>query len=86
MSGHHSGGSEVHRLLTGAALAVDGHAGHGFRPAGSQHRCARDIQRLLTGLHDTAPNDIIDDLGIDPGPLRQAVEDLRRKLGRVHPG
>ena len=34
---HHRLGGEVHRLLGGAALAVDGGGGHGLGPAGGEH-------------------------------------------------
>ncbi len=86
VAGHHTGGGEVHGLLAGAALAVDRHTGHRLGPAGGQHRGAGDVEGLLAGLHDTAPDDVVDDPGIDPGALGQAVEHLRRQLGGVHTG
>ena len=86
MTGHHAGRGEVHRLLTRPALPVDGHAGDGLGPAGRQQRSTGDVEGLFAGLHDAAPDDVVDDLGIDPGLIDQTVEDLRGQLGGVHPG
>ena len=44
----------------------------------------RDVERLLAGLHDAAPDDVVDDLGVDAGALDQAVEHLRRQLAGMH--
>ena len=84
MPGHHTGGGEVDRLLARTALAVDGHTRDALRPAGGQQRGAADVERLLAGLHDAAPDHVVDDAGVDAGALGKPVEDLRRKFGRVH--
>jgi hypothetical protein len=76
--GDHAGSREVDGLLTRATLPVHGHAGHAFRPARRQHRGATDIECLLPGLHDAAPDHVVDDLGVDAGTLCQTVEHLRR--------
>ena len=76
----------MHRLLAGATLAIDGDSGHGLRPTGGQDRGAGDVEGLFTGLHHATPDHVIDDLGVDAGPLRQTVEHLRRELSRVHAG
>ena len=84
--GHHTGGGEVHRLLARSALAVDGHAGHGLRPARREHRGAGDVERLLAGLHDAAPDDVVDERRVDARPLDEPVEHLRRQLAGMHAG
>src|ERR1700758_2346326 len=86
MAGHDAGRGEVDGLLTGPALPVDGHARDALRPARRQHRGAADVERLLAGLHDAAPDDIVHDRGVDTGALAEAVEYLCRQLARVHPG
>ena len=86
MPGDHAGRGEVDGLLARPALAVDGHARDGLRPAGGQQRGAADVEGLLAGLHDAAPDDVVDDLGVDAGLVDQPVEDLRGQIGRVHPG
>jgi len=70
---HHAGRGEVHRLLAGSALPVDGHAGNALGPTRRQHRGTRDVQRLLASLHDTAPDDVVDERRIDSGTLDEAV-------------
>jgi hypothetical protein len=83
---HHAGRGEMYGLLARPALAVHGHARDGLGPAGRQHRGTGDVDGLLTGLADTAPDDVFDDSGVDAGPVDQAVEYLRGQFGRVHPG
>ena len=73
-------------LLARPALAVDGHARYGLRPAGRQQRGAADVEGLFTGLHDAAPDDVVDDSGVDTGLVDQSVQHLRGQVGRVHPG
>ncbi len=82
--GDHTGGGEVHRLLARPALAVDGHAGDALGPAGGSTAVRRDVERLLAGLHDAAPDDVVDDARVDARALDQAVEYLGGQLGRVH--
>ena len=53
---------------------------------GGQQGGAADVERLLAGLHHAAPDDVVDDLGVDAGALDQLVEDLRRQVGGVHAG
>ena len=83
--GDHTGSGEVHRLLTRPALPVHGHARYRLRPARGQHGRARDVECLLAGLHDTAPDDVVDERGVDTRALHQAVEHLGGQLARVHP-
>ena len=72
------------RLLAGTALPVDGHTGHTLGPARRQQRGAADVEGLLAGLHDAAPDDVVDDAGVDAGPLGKAVEHLRGQFGGVY--
>ena len=53
------------------------------QPAAST-RGAADVERLLARLHDAAPDDVVDDAGVDAGALDQAVENLGGQLGGVH--
>ena len=84
MASYHSRGSEVHRLLAGSALAVDRHTGNALGPASRKHRGAGDIERLLAGLHDTAPDDVVDDPWVDACALGKAVEHLCGQLAGVN--
>ncbi|GAB4697760.1 hypothetical protein MOKP118_11840 [Mycobacterium avium subsp. hominissuis] len=83
--GDHARRREVDGLLARPALPVDGHARHGLGPAGGQQRGAADVEGLFAGLHDAAPDDVVDDARVDAGLVDQAVEHLRGKLGRMHP-
>ena len=84
VAGHHAGRGEVHRLLAGSALPVDGHAGNALRPARREHRGAGDVERLLAGLHDAAPDDVVDERRVDARALDEAVEHLRRQFAGMH--
>jgi hypothetical protein len=74
------------RLLGGAALPVNRHAGHGLRPARAERRVAGDVDRLLADLPHAAPDHVVDQRRIDPGPLGQRPERMGREVGRVHAG
>jgi len=84
MAGHHTGRGEVDGLLAGPALPVNRHAGNAFRPSRRQQRRARDVHGLLAGLHDAAPDHVVDDLRVDPGALHQRVEHLRGQVRGMH--
>ena len=55
------------------------------QPAAST-RGTCDVDGLLTGLADAAPDDVVDNSGVDAGLVDQSVENLRGQIGRVHPG
>ncbi len=86
MTGDHAGGGEVDRLLAGPTLTVDGDTGNRLRPAGGQQRGARDVEGLLTGLHDASPDHVVDDLRVDAGLLDESVEHLSGQVGGVDAG
>jgi hypothetical protein len=61
-----------------ATTTVHGHTGDAFGPARRQHRGAADVEGLLAGLHDTSPDDVVDDRRVDACALGKAVEHLCR--------
>ena len=65
----------MHRILAGSAHAVQAHARYGFGQAGQQHRLARDVGALLTGLADTAGNHIADLAGRHSGARERLLQD-----------
>ena len=79
-----AGGREVHRLLRGATLPVDGHTGDRLRPAGREDGGAGDVVRLLGDLAHASPHHVVDDNGVDPRALRQPGEDVRREVGGMN--
>ena len=79
-------GGEVHGLLAGAALTVDGGAGHAQRSAGREPRGAADVSRLRADGVEAAEDDVVDDLRVDSGAVEQAGDDLGAEVGRVHGG
>ena len=70
-------GGEVDRLLSGAALAVDGRRRCLDRQPGLEPGVAADVDRLLAELLDAAGDDVLDLGGVDSG----AVDQLRIGLG-----
>jgi hypothetical protein len=58
---------DMHGHFAGAALAVDGQAGDGHRPAGAQQRGARDVGRLLADLGDAAEDHVVTSSGLEAG-------------------
>src|SRR5699024_4217331 len=79
-------GAEVHGLLAGAALAVDGGAGHVQGHAGGQPRGAADVAGLGADGVDAAEDHVVDDLGVDAGALDDGPDDVRPQVGRVLAG
>jgi len=83
LAGDDAGGGEVHRLLRGAALAVDRGAGDRLRPTCGKDRRARDVEGLLADLHHAAPDHVIDQHRVDAGALGEGLQDVRRDVGGV---
>jgi hypothetical protein len=77
-AGGHQRGAEVHGLLGGAALAIDGGGGGLDREAGLEPGVAADVEGLLAVLLHAAGDHVLDLLGGDPG----AVDQLREGLGQ----
>ena len=72
------------RLLAGAALAVDGRAGHFDREAGLEDDVAADVRGLLADLRDVAEDDVADfAVGSTPTWSTTARSTLRAERDRV---
>ena len=81
---HHAERGEVHRLLSGAAEAVQRHAGgRVVGPARVQHRHARDARALVAHRGHAAGDDVLDVARVDAGPRHERVQALRQQLLRV---
>ncbi len=70
----------MQRLLRGTALAVNGGGGHAFGKLGGQHRVARDVHALLTGLIDATDDHVFDEGGIDLGAVHKRVENFAAEI------
>jgi hypothetical protein len=77
---------ELGGLLARPALAVDGRGRDPLRPTGREHRAAPDVEGLLGGLDDASGDDVVDDLGVDPGAVHEAGEDVGQQVDRVGAG
>jgi hypothetical protein len=80
---HHRLRRELHRLLGGAALPVDGDGGHALRKPGGKDGIAADLEGLLSGLPDAAHDHVLDHGRIDPGALNERVQHFGRHVGRM---
>ena len=78
-------GGEVHGLLGGAALAVDGGAGHVLGEAGDQPAGAGDVARLRADAVDVAEHHVVDGGGVDAGPLDERLDRVGRRDRRGAP-
>ena len=85
LPGHHAERREVHRLLAGAAEAVqrDAARSRGI-PARGQHRLARDAGSLLVHVGDAARDHVLDVARIEAGARLERVQALREQVLRVH--
>jgi hypothetical protein len=81
---HHRLGGEVHRLLRGAALAVDRHARHVLGEAGREPAGARDVARLRPDRVAAAEHHVLDRRGVDPRPVHERTQHVRPEIRRVH--
>ena len=68
------------RLHRRPALAVDGRAAHGDRPACRQRDVAADVPGLLVDLGDAPPLDVLDLARVDAVTREEAVDDLRGEI------
>ena len=59
---------------------------HVLRPAGSQRGVAPDVDRLLAGLRHAAPDHVLDQRRVQPGPGDEGVQDVGRQVDRVLAG
>ena len=81
---HHALRREMHRLLRGAALPVNGHAGHFLGHAGHQPGGAADIAGLAADRLGAAPHHVLDRRGVDAGARHQRLDRVGGEVGRVH--
>ena len=79
--GHHALGREVHRLLGGAALPVDGHAGHVVGQPGHQPGGAGDVAGLGADGVAAAHDHVVDGRRVDAGAVAPA-RPARARRGR----
>src|SRR5207302_8192546 len=77
-------GGEVHSLLRGPALAIDGGSGNLDGIAREQHRLATDVDRLLAHLGDTAEDDVLDGGRVDARAADHLTQDVRGEVDGVH--
>jgi hypothetical protein len=77
---------EVHGLLRGAALPVDGDAGDLLGEAGGEPAGAGDVAGLRADGVDAAEHDVLDGGRVDLRPVHEGGEDVRAEVGGVHPG
>jgi len=76
----------VHGLLGGAALPVDGHAGHRLGQARGQPRGPGDVAGLGTDRVHAAEYDVVHGAGVGAGAGQQFLDDVRAEIGRVRAG
>lgn len=79
-------GDEMGGLLSRPALRVDGGRAGRFGQPGVQPRRPRNVARLLTGLGDRAADDLLDERGVETGPVEQRALGGAQDLGGVQPG
>ena len=74
---------EVSRLLTGAALTIDGRAGNRLGKPCGERGVACDIDALLAGLHHTAGNHILDQRGVEVVALNDGLQHFGEEINWV---
>jgi hypothetical protein len=82
-AGGDEGGGEVHGLLGGAALTVDGRGGRLDREPGLQPGVAPYVEHLLAVLLDAAGDHVLDLGGVDAGPVDDLGVGLAEELVRM---
>ena len=80
-AGHDALRGEVHGLLRGAALPVDGHAGHVVGQPGDQPGGAGDVAGLRADGVAAAHDHVVDGARVDAGALDEGLE-RRARRGR----
>src|SRR3989442_1752755 len=72
---------EVERLQSGGAHPVHAGPGNRLRKARDQWREAGDVQSLFVDLGDAAQHDVLDDLRLHPGAVRERPKDTPHSHG-----
>ncbi len=75
---------EIHRLLRGAAFAVERHRRHAFGEARGENRLPANVARLLGDLDHASGDHILDQFRIDARPSHQLFEDPGVEIDRMH--
>ena len=83
---HHGLGGEVHRLLRGPALAIDGDARNVLRQATGEPRRPRDAARLRADGVQAAHHDVLDGARVHRRALHQGRERVGAQVRGVHLG
>lgn len=79
-------GGEVHGLLGGAALSVDGDAGDLLGQSGRQPAGAGDVTGLRSDGVEAAEDHVLDGRRVDSGPLDEGLDDMGAEVGGVDGG
>ncbi len=85
-AGEHGLRGEVHGLLGGAALPVDGDTGHLLGEARGQPAGAGDVAGLRPDRVETAEDHVLHGGRVDPGALHQRGQHAGAEVGRVDRG
>jgi len=80
---HHRLGGEVHRLLGGAALAVDCRTGHVIGQTRGQPGGSGDVAGLPADRVDAPEDHVLDRARVHPGAFHQRLEAVRPQVGGV---
>ena len=76
----------MERLLRRAALAVDRRRRDGLGEAGREHGVAADVHGLITDLHDTAHDHVVDECRVEVVAGDERFQHLGREVGGVPGG
>ncbi len=77
---------EVHGLLRGSALPVDGDTRDAFRQPGGQPRGPGDVDRLRADLGHAPHDHVLDRRRVHSGARDELAEHVRGQVSRVHLG
>ena len=85
-AGHDALGREVHGLLRGPALTVDGHARHVVGQPGDQPGRAGDVAGLRPDRVAATEDHVVYRASVDAGTPHQGAQRVRGQVGGVHLG
>ena len=77
---HHALRREMHRLLGGTALTVDGHAGNVFRQTSGQPTRASDIASLWTDRVEATHDDVVHRTRVNARAVHQLLEGVSAQV------
>ena len=85
-AGHDGLGREVHRLLSRAALTVDGDTGDVLGEPADQRTGASDVAGLGSDRVEASEHDVVDRVRIDARAFHQRTDRMAAQVGRVDLG